>query len=315
MRLKFQLYFKCKCHSRKEFDVSEKDRVSKWFFRDNERYADLLNGLIYDGNQVVKADDLEEVNVELNERIKTQISEERRRDLLKQCKKNGVVYALYGAEMQSTVDETMPLRVMNYDALTYLKMMKSKMQMVPIITVCLYTGEQEWNKPVSLHEMMNVPDGMRSIVQDYKVLVASALSLDTGKYRNESVRELFELMQDVHTLRKEEMAEKYGRRVCQSADAVDTAAVLTGCPELRKMIVTDQEGNRMCRNFDQMVREWKEEGKLEGKSEGITEGKKQGIQQEKEKVIQRLNKIGLPIEQIAVAVALSTSEVQSLIAG
>ena len=146
------------------------------------------------------------------------------------------------------------------------------------------------------------------------MLVASALSLDTGKYRNESVRELFELMQDVHTLRKEEMAEKYGRRVCQSADAVDTAAVLTGCPELRKMIVTDQEGNRMCRNFDQMVREWKEEGKLEGKSEGITEGKKQGIQQEKEKVIQRLNKIGLPVEQIAVAVALSTSEVQSLIA-
>ena len=67
----------------------------------------------------------------------------------------------------------------------------------------------------------------------------------------------------------------------------------------------------MCRNFDQMVKEWKEEGK----SEGITEGKKQGIQQEKEKVIQRLNKIGLPIEQIAVAVALSTSEVQSLIAG
>ena len=29
----------------------------------------------------------------------------------------------------------------------------------------------------------------------------------------------------------------------------------------------------------------------------------------------RLNKIGLPVEQIAVAVALSTSEVQSLIAG
>ena len=116
MHLKLCLYFKCKCHSRKEFDVSEKDRVSKWFFRDNERYADLLNGLIYDGNQIIKADDLEEVNVELNERIKTQISEERRRDLLKQCKKNGVVYALYGAEMQSTVDETMPLRVMNYDA-------------------------------------------------------------------------------------------------------------------------------------------------------------------------------------------------------
>lgn len=129
---------------------------------------------------------------------------------------------------------------------------------------------------------------------------------------------------------------KYDRRkykgfkqnnVDKSVDTVDTAAVLTGCPELRKMIVTDQEGNRMCRNFDQMVREWKEEGKSEGIAEGrnlgiaegkglgVSEGRVLGAQQEKEKVIQRLNKIGLPVEQIAVAVALSTSEVQSLIAG
>lgn len=38
----------------------EEDLVKKRYFSDNERFADLINGYGFGGNQVVSADDLEE---------------------------------------------------------------------------------------------------------------------------------------------------------------------------------------------------------------------------------------------------------------
>lgn len=47
--------------------MKEMDVQSKRFFGNNERFADLVNGSLYKGEQLIKADELEEMDTELNE--------------------------------------------------------------------------------------------------------------------------------------------------------------------------------------------------------------------------------------------------------
>ena len=60
--------------------MNTKDRVSKQFFRRNDRFADLINGVLYKGEQVIDSTFLEETENELNEKIKKKNTESRRRD-------------------------------------------------------------------------------------------------------------------------------------------------------------------------------------------------------------------------------------------
>ena len=302
----------------------EKDIATKQFFRVNERFADLINGVLYEGKQVVDACDLEEIDTELNEKIRQRHFELRRRDLIKRCRKDGVIYGLYGAEFQSTVDETMPIRIMEYDALTYLKMHDTEKKLHPIVTMCLYTGEKKWDKPMSLLEMMEVPSEMKELVQDYRINVVQALNQDTDKYQNQSVKEFFELMHDVHALNRYDLVEKYGDRILSSAEAVETVAVLTNDKELMKLSAVDKEGNKVCQNFRKIVEEIKDEGRaegrmegraegrMEGRAEGRAEGKAEGKTETLEFVVKQLKAVGAAYDMMMTVTGLSQAEIESI---
>ena len=282
--------------------MNQKDSVLKHFFRVNERFADLINGTLYQGKQIVNFSELEEVDTELIEKTKDKNTANRRRDLIKQCRKDETIYVLYGTEFQSTVDQMMPVRVMEYDALTYLKMHEMYKKVHPVVTVCLYTGEKAWDKPVSLHEMMEIPEEMKGIVHDYRINVIDAKEQELLMYRNESVKEFFELVHDVHQLNRKELETKLEERTLTSPEAVECAAIVTDCRELNQLIVSDKEGNRMCQNFKNIIKEIKDEGKIQGHTEGMIE------------VIRRMNNLGVSIELIASSVAMSVSEVKDVLA-
>lgn len=310
--------------------MNTKDRVSKQFFRRNDRFADLINGVLYKGEQVIDSTFLEETENELNEKIKKKNTESRRRDLIKRYRCDGEREFFYAVEFQSTIDETMPLRMMEYDALTYLKMMELEKEIYPVAGICLYTGEREWKAPVSLYEMMNLHDELDDYVQDYRTRVVHALNQDITRFHHPEVKELFELIHDVYFLNRHELLRKYENRKLYSPDAVECASILTDCDELNQLVVLDEGGHRMCQNFKNIIAELKDEarteglaegraegreqGIAEGRAEGRIEGQKEGVQQEKIHVIQRLSQMNVSVELISAAVALSTAEVQRLLA-
>jgi hypothetical protein len=53
-----------KDNERKLVDKTKKDTVSKSFWRDNEHFADLFNAVLFGGEQVVKPDNLEEMDTD-----------------------------------------------------------------------------------------------------------------------------------------------------------------------------------------------------------------------------------------------------------
>ena len=102
----------------------------KSYFSDDERYADIINGIGCGGRQLVTKDDLQELDTQTGFLRKPQFVRkicrgkvERKikiRDMLRKAA-FGVNFAIIGIENQETVDYSMPLRNMVYDVGEYEK--------------------------------------------------------------------------------------------------------------------------------------------------------------------------------------------------
>ena len=104
-------------------DKSQNDVVMKEFWRDNKHFADIVNAVVFDGEQVVIADELQEVDTDVSGSIIVDEYKEtlkRIRDVVKKYY-YGVEFNIIGLEVQENVHLAMPLRTLVYDALGYLK--------------------------------------------------------------------------------------------------------------------------------------------------------------------------------------------------
>ena len=99
------------------------DVYLKEFWRDNERFADLFNTVLFHGKQQIDPKTLQEMDSDLSSVLSLNGYLEtlsRTRDVIK--KTDGVnTYVIFGLESQLEVHYAMPLRNMLYDGLTYLK--------------------------------------------------------------------------------------------------------------------------------------------------------------------------------------------------
>lgn len=95
--------------------------VNQWL-RDNHRFASLYNGYVFGGRQIIRPEELEDLDRETDILVtdkegKTK-SVGRRRDIVKRWK-NNVDLAILACESQDKIHYAMPVRCMLYDGLTY----------------------------------------------------------------------------------------------------------------------------------------------------------------------------------------------------
>lgn len=118
---------------------------------------------------------------------------EQRRDTFKyyDVGNKGILFcvAAYGIENQSTIDNVMPVRIMNYDASAYKSQVfglkssskqtnQKRKRIYPVITIVLNFSEKEWKTSRSLYDMMALPSDLAKYVQDYKINVFDVAFLE-----------------------------------------------------------------------------------------------------------------------------------------
>lgn len=118
---------------------------------------------------------------------------EQRRDTFKYYNigNKGILFcvAAYGIENQSTIDNVMPVRIMNYDASAYKSQVfglkssskqtnQKRKRIYPVITIVLNFSEKEWKTSRSLYDMMALPSDLAKYVQDYKINVFDVAFLE-----------------------------------------------------------------------------------------------------------------------------------------
>ena len=181
--------------------LADKDTITKDYMQDKETFADAFNFFIYGGEQVIKPDQLrplDTTSIALPYGDDDQpVPMQRYRDILKSVtamEDDNAAYLLLGIENQSQIHYAMPVRNMLYDAIQYVTQvddaarshkMSDKMpetraeflsgfyktdRLLPIITLTIYFGADEWDAPRSLYDMFSVKDEkLMRFVSDYKL--------------------------------------------------------------------------------------------------------------------------------------------------
>ena len=163
--------------------MGKPDVALKQWLRNKVRFADLFNGIVFKGEQIIKPEELTQVNNETNILINDKNSknhiEHRWRDLTMQW--HGVSLVLLAVENQQKVNYAMPIRTMLYDSLAYsdqIKLLWDKKSveekntmdkdeffsrfskndhLAPVITLVFYFGDKScWDGPTNLHEMFDI---------------------------------------------------------------------------------------------------------------------------------------------------------------
>lgn len=253
--------------------MSAKDTKAKEFLTNNERFADIFNYYLFDGNPVIDPEDLQEKDttkvLSLYGVDRKETQKQRWRDLLKSVivKETGdMVYILLGVENQSDIHYAMPVKNMIYDGMNYgaqvteasrhhrkdrnygsdaefLSGFKKEDKLTPVITLTVYWGADEWDAPRCLHDMF--PDSSKG-----------------------ALREVLEIIQASNDRnRMKSVLESNPKFRCLENEAVSAINIFAGL----NISVDIKEGKTdMCKAWEE---QW-----LDGKSEGIEQGREQGIE-------------------------------------
>ncbi len=278
-------------------NLKDKDTYAKKYMSDNKVFADAFNFLIYNGEEVIKPESLKPLDtsvlaVPFGDTDKKE-PVQKIRDLLKlaEIKEDGEnIYLILGVENQSEIHYAMPVRNMLYDVLEYTRQVESTAKahrkakaykgvstgeflsgfykadkLIPVITLVIYFGADEWEGPRSIYDMFEIKDKrILSFVTDYRINLIAPYELD-----DEKAEKLHSNLKEVLLYIKNSNDKEKLRGLVQSdkkfskleRDAVNVINIFTNA---NLKINKNQEVFDMCK----ALLDIKEEGRLEGRLEG-----------------------------------------------
>ncbi len=265
------------------------------YFENGERYADLLNGSIFKGEQIIRAKDLQSMDTKMPKPdAKTRQRDNLRRVIF------GTRFAVVSLENQNKVDYKMPLRCMDYDIREYerqareigrrnkkrvrgadkisgeeyLSEFRKVDKLYPCATIVLFFGEN-WDGNQSLHEMIDftdIPKTVRKYIQDYRINLIQVRQLENLDWYQSDLRQVFEVVRyaEDRNMMKEILAKDESYQHMEG-DAADLIAELVHMPEIRKKKEEKRKGKKvnMCKAIYEMIEEGREEGREEGKETAL----------------------------------------------
>ena len=296
------------------------------FFRDEERFADFINGSIgLEGGDRITADDV----LVCDSKVPVLGRTIKQRDVVRRIVR-GINFVVIDIEAQETVDYSYPLRDMGYvygeyeDQARSIKNRNRRLSLFsrggymyrfnredklkPAIVILLYSGVEEWDGPRSIYDMLDmteIPEGMQELVQNHRVnlvdvhrLTDEALELygeelwavlSSIRYGEDKVR-LRELFNSASIFKN--MSEDAANVMCHYIKDSRLAERLKN-----RGIVNDDGGVDMCKGIEGIYNDGVECGIEQGIELGREQGIEQGIEQGREQGMDLVNKLAMFMEK------------------
>ncbi len=269
--------------------MGKPDIYQSGYFEDRRRFADLVNGVLYGGRQLVKPEELQELDTELvsirGDGKKTV------RDKIRLWK--GLAIAVISLENQNYIDYRMVIRNMLTESMAYEKQckrleqkhrgekglgsdaflsgMKKGEKLFPVITIVVYYGAgKPWDGERELYgllEMEGREDYIKPYVTNYKLNLFDINEYDSfGQFRTE-LESLFEFLRysGEKELLEEKLEQNRERYAHLDEDTVQLLSKLANVEGLERIQEREEGGINMCKAW--------EDQKLEGIMEGMKKGR------------------------------------------
>ena len=274
------------------------DIVTKEYMRENAIFADVFNYLIYGGKKVIDPAGLTEVDTATSA-VGKKDALQKYRDVLKAAvikQDEKMSYVLLGVENQTDVHYAMPVRNAIY-ALQYGKQVSDiaaghrrsqkdysgktggeylsgflkEDHIKPVITLVIRFGAEEWDGPLSLHEMMPIRDmEILSYVENYRIHL-----IDPAKLTEEELNKFSTSMREVmgyikYSNNKEKLLD-FLRTDTHKSIEMNAARVIKTITKTPIKISEEKEGIEMCQAIEELIAESEARGEVRGKAEGMIE--------------------------------------------
>ena len=274
------------------------DMVTKEYMRENAVFADAFNYLIYGGKKVIDPAGLTEVDTATSA-VGKKDALQKYRDVLKAAvikQDEKMSYVLLGVENQTDVHYAMPVRNAIY-ALQYGKQVSDiaaghrrsqkdysgktggeylsgflkEDHIKPVITLVIHFGAEEWDGPLSLHEMMPIRDmEILSYVENYRIHL-----IDPAKLTEEELNKFSTSMREVmgyikYSNNKEKLLD-FLRTDTHKSIEMNAARVIKTITKTPIKISEEKEGIEMCQAIEELIAESEARGEVRGKAEGMIE--------------------------------------------
>ena len=277
-----------------------KDTGWKGFLSDDARYADVINGIGCKGEQVIKEEDLQEMDTQTGmfrgSKFIHRFSQLGKGNVkVRDCLRKvafGTNFAIIGIENQETMDYSIPLRNMSYDVDAYERQakkirketrkkynglsagenlygFKKDDKLLPAVTFILYSGSKAWEGPKTLHEILDftdIPEGLKEMVADYQINLVEIRELEDTSVFKTDVKQVFDFIRcsnDENALKELVEADDYYKNM--EEDAFDVAVKYTNATELieaKEYYEKDGEVD-MCKALTDLIESGRQEGRQE----------------------------------------------------
>ena len=321
------------------------DTVTKQYMSKGEIFADAFNYLIYSGRQVIRPDQLSEMDTTQiaipfapQEQGKPETTQ-KYRDVLKTLsvkKDKTCTYLVLGIENQSRVHYAMPIRNMLYDVLQYEKQVRELAakhrqnrdaenadeylsgltkddRLIPVITLVINFGDKKWDGPLTFHEMLTEqPEEVLALLPDYKVFLIDPMAMESEDFDklHSSLREVLAYIK--YQRDKAQMEKLLNEESKFSCLETNAALVINAMTNAGIAIDPNKEAVNMCEAIRQMVDEGIMLGEKRGEKRGEERGEKRGEMQKALAIARRMLEMGCSEELIIAATMLTKQEVEEL---
>ena len=272
------------------------DSTCKKLLRDKGCFADLCNYAFFNGRQVIQPEELVSRENDLSiliGNVDNPIEIKRYRNVVRKASIHGE-YVIIGVEHQSTFDEKMIFRILNYDATIYINQVESKQEVYPVGSFVFYTGDKEWKSPETLKETLkNIPPEMEPYINDWRLPVVELKTMDARKLTNQRLKEIVEISQSMFAGNYDDL--RNSRKI--ETENFMMAATFTRTKIKREDLPEGDEIN-MCEAMDRLFQKFENQGMEKGELIGIEKGKREEKQNTlKEQLKVKLGTLSRPLEK------------------
>lgn len=257
--------------------MGEKDITEKILEDHNDVFADIINGLIFAGEQRILPESLENTAVHSQYKADDEKVHELERDVAKYWKDQDVQLAICGIENQSSVEKYMPFRIIGYDGTAYRSQLQDKRkEILPVMTIVLYFGTEHcWYGKRNIKGLMKIPEGLDDYINDYKMQVFEVAWLteeQISRFRSD-----FKIVANffVQKRKNKDYIPDDPTEIKHIDEVLKLLQVMTGDEHYKEVIRKKKGVRSMCDVAERLEKMGIAKGIEIGKSEGIIEGKMQ----------------------------------------
>jgi hypothetical protein len=266
-----------------------KDTATTKYMRQNEIFADAFNYFVYNGEQVIKPDSLEELDTRQVEVPYGGVEGaeqpiQKTRDVIKSLTAmtdKKTAYLLLAIENQSNIHYALPIKNGIYDMLSYARQIENAVvshklsgdykgsssdeflsgfmkndRLIPVVTLTIYFDSKNWDAPMSIHEMLESQDArVLALVPDHKINLIMPASIEDNDFEkfNTSLKEVLSFIK--YSADKNKLGELLESREGFHHLGRNEIDVLNACVGAKLTIKQGKEVLDVCIAIEEMKKE------------------------------------------------------------